>query len=155
MSRFVYFFGYLSLINFLKGECTILSNLAIKNSIFLASEEEVERRFSLIPRLFAILTKNLLNVWANFPSSCIIFVPSTRVMLFLDFNLLPKISFSVFQNFLKSIKLLFQYFHSRPSWLFSINIHKHFFVFCICSLIPFFYLLKTFFLILTVSLLLY
>ena len=55
MSRYVYFFGYLSLINFLKGECTILSNLAIKNSIFLASEEEVERRFSL-------LTENLLNV---------------------------------------------------------------------------------------------
>ena len=81
------------------------SNLAIINALFLISDEEVLRKFSLIPRFFTLLTKNSLNVLANSPSSEIIFVPSTKVMLFLDFILLPKIGLSVFQNFLESIIL--------------------------------------------------
>ena len=71
------------------------SNLVIIDSK-VVSEEKRGRRFSLIPRFLTILTKNSLNVLANSPSSWIIFVPSTKVMLFLDFNLQPKICFTVF-----------------------------------------------------------
>ena len=46
-----------------------LSNLAVIDSTFLVSEEEVGRKFSLIPSFFTVLTKNSLNVLANSLSS--------------------------------------------------------------------------------------
>ena len=82
------------------------SNLAIIDSIFLVSDEEVWRRFSLIPRFFIILTKNSMNVLANSPSSRIIFVPSSKVMLLLVFILLTKIGLTGFKNLPESVKLL-------------------------------------------------
>ena len=115
------------------------SNLVIIDSIFLVSEEEVGRTFSLIPRFFTILTKDSLNILANSPSSSIIFVLLTQVMLFLDFNLLLKICFTIFLNFLESVKLLTAIF-SQQSFLGFCNKYTQIFLFfCICTSIHLFY----------------
>ena len=86
------------------------SNLAIIDYIFLVSDEEVWGRFSLISGFFIILTKNSMNVLANSPSSRIIFVPSSKVMLLLGFILLTKIGLTVFKNLSESVKLLMSIF---------------------------------------------
>ena len=83
-----------------------LSNLAIIDSLFLVSDEEVGRKFSLIPRFFRILTKNTLNLLANLFYSSIIFVLSNKVMSFPHITLLQKFGFTILQYFLKSVKLL-------------------------------------------------
>ena len=104
-------------------------------------------------KIFTILTKSSLNVLGSFPLvflfffSRIIIAPSNKVMIFLDFNLLPKIGFTAYYNFFDSVLLLMLQFSKSSPFLF--------FSFCIRTLILLFYLLKTFILILTLTFLFY
>ena len=98
-------------------------------------------------KIFTILTKSSLNVLGSFSFSWIIIAPSSKVMIFLDFHLLPKIGFTAFYNFFDSVVLLMlQFSKSSPFLAFLL------FVFALWFL---FYLLKTFILILTLTFLFY
>ena len=85
------------------------SNLPIIDYISCIRGRSRNRIF-INSKIFYKTNKNSLNILANSPTSWIIFVPLTKVMLFLDFILLPKIGFSVFQNILQSVKLLMPIF---------------------------------------------
>ena len=125
------------------------SNLAIIDSTFLLSEEEVGRRFSLIPRFFYNVDKKLVECFIQF---------SFFLNNFCGFNLsycyfsisfyYQKLASPSSRTYWNQLNCLCQYSHSSVFRLFLINIHKHFFVVCICTSILLFYLLKTFLLIL-------
>ena len=95
-------------VNFFHGECTTVTNTRVVFKLFCFRGGRREKIF-IISGIFYITDENLVQWFILF----FLFVNNYGVFRYVI--LIPKIGFTVFQNFLKSVILLSrQYFPSSP-----------------------------------------